>query len=271
MTLEAPLEPTLLIEQEMHEPSLLRLGPGRVMLFSKRSPLKSTPNEDALAVIPTSATDAVLVVADGMGGLPGGRRSSALAVKAMARAIEQGLRAKEELRTSILAGFESANKDVLDIKNGGTTLAVAEIVGRRLRTYHVGDSVVLVTGRGGVKKLETIAHSPTGYAVESGMLDDDDALVHEDRHLITNAVGSAEMHIDVGSGLELAERDTVLLASDGLTDNLYLAEIVESVCKGRLDQAAERLLRRCEQRMREPESGHPCKPDDLSFILYRAG
>jgi len=271
MTLEAPLEPTLFIEQDMPAPLLLRLGAGRVMLFSTRSPLKSTPNEDALAVIPTAATDAVLVVADGMGGLPSGRRSSALAVKAMARAIEQGLRDKVELRTSILAGFESANQRVLELEDGGTTLAVAEIVGRHLRTYHVGDSVVLVTGRQGAMKLETIAHSPTGYAVESGMLDDAAALVHEDRHLITNAVGSAEMRIDVGLGLELTARDTVLLASDGLTDNLYLAEIVASVCKGRLDQAAERLLRRCAQRMREPSSGDPCKPDDLSFILYRAG
>ncbi len=40
-------------------------------------------------------------------------------------------------------------------------------------------------------------------------------------HIVSNVVG-----VDVGSALELAARDTLLIASDGLVDNLKTEEIV---------------------------------------------
>mgnify|MGYP002624621579 CR=1 FL=1 len=271
MTPEAQAAPALYIERDMPEAAEVELAGGRAMVFSTRSPRKATPNEDAIAVIPTGEKSGVLVIADGMGGMPGGRQASALAVREVARAVEAGAREGRELRSSILDAFERANRKVLEIGNGGTTLAVAEIDAGRMRSYHVGDSVVLVTGQRGRLKLETIAHSPVGYALESGLLDAEAAMVHEDRHLITNAVGSPEMRIDVGPALTLARRDTVLLASDGLTDNLYASEIVEIVRKGRLERAAEVLRDGCVERMNGDTPEHPSKPDDLSFIVFRAG
>ncbi|MGI9590762.1 MAG: PP2C family protein-serine/threonine phosphatase, partial [Myxococcota bacterium] len=79
---------------------------------------------------------------------------------------------------------------------------------------------ILLIGQRGRVKLQTVDHSPVGFAVEAGLLDADAALHHEDRHIISNFVGGADLRIEMGSGLHLAERDTLCLASDGLADNL---------------------------------------------------
>ena len=94
-------------------------------------------------------------------------------------------------------------------------------------------------------------------------------MVHEDRNLISNVIGSEEMRIEIGPTLELARRDTLLLASDGLSDNLYPREIVEAVRKGRLARAGEHLLATCRRRMQNPDGSNPSKPDDLTFVAYR--
>jgi serine/threonine protein phosphatase PrpC len=108
-----------------------------------------------------------------------------------------------------------------------------------------------------------------GYAVEAGFLDQDEAMHHEERHLISNMIGSPEMHMTVGPPLTLADRDTLLVATDGLVDNLHVHEIVERVRKGRLRTVAERLDRDSRDRMNAPQEGIPSKPDDLTFIVYR--
>ena len=48
-------------------------------------------------------------------------------------------------------------------------------------------------------------------------MEEEDALNHQQRHVVSNFVGSDDMRIEVGSFMELAERDTLIIASDGLT------------------------------------------------------
>ncbi len=114
-----------------------------------------------------------------------------------------------------------------------------------------------------------MAHSPTGFAVQAGFLDERDALHHEERHLVSNFLGTSDMRIDVGATIELKPRDTVLVASDGLTDNLHLEEIIARVRKGPLAGAVEQTVALADERMRGEQAGEPCKPDDLSLILFR--
>jgi serine/threonine protein phosphatase PrpC len=107
-----------------------------------------------------------------------------------------------------------------------------------------------------------------GYAVESGYLDERDAMHHAERHFVSNVVGSDTMRIDVGPSVPIGARDTVLLATDGLLDNLFMDEIVEHVRKGRLPKIADAMGHACRSRM-TPGHGGPCKPDDMTFVLYR--
>jgi serine/threonine protein phosphatase PrpC len=78
------------------------------------------------------------------------------------------------------------------------------------------------------------------------------------------------MRVEVGPAVQLAARDTVLLASDGLFDNLYSDEIVAAIRTGPLVAAADRLVERVQARMKGADkSDKPCKPDDLTVVLFR--
>lgn len=243
---------------------------GTVVALTHREPDKSTENEDTVAIIPYGPGAAVLVVADGAGGLPAGKRASLTAVTTLASSLHTAMDRTMLLRTAILNGIEAANEAVMALGNGSaTTLTVVTIEGLVARSYQIGDSEALVVGQRGAIKLQTTAHSPTGFAVEAGFLDHRDALHHEERHLVSNFLGTPEMRIDVGAGVELRPRDTVLVASDGLTDNVHLDEIIEIVRKGPLGESATAAAGLAAQRMAGNGAGEPCKPDDLSLILFR--
>jgi serine/threonine protein phosphatase PrpC len=247
-----------------------QVGGGDVFAYTCRAPDKDTENEDTVAVIPYGPQAAVLVVADGAGGLPAGKRASATAVASLAESMRVAMEETMLLRTAILNGIDAANAAVKAIGNGSaTTLTVITVEGRSVRAYQVGDSEALVVGQRGLVKLQTTPHSPTGLAVEAGFLDEKEALHHEDRYLVTNFLGAAGMRIDVGAELTLDPRDTVLLASDGLMDNVHLEEIIERVRSGPLPDAAGRVVALAQRRMAGVAPAQPSKPDDLSLILFR--
>lgn len=262
----------LYIDQAMDGVEERLLAHGRAVVHSSRSPGKATPNEDAAALIPLGESAAVLAVADGLGGVRGGDRASELAVRALAKAVRERDEGQPSLRAAILDAFESANRAVLKLGVGAaTTLSVLELRDGVARPYHVGDSMVLIVGQRGRIKLQTVSHSPVGFAVAAGLLDDEEAMHHEQRHVVSNVLGAADMRIDVGSSVRLAARDTVLLASDGLLDNLHGDEIVECIRKGPLAHSARHLADDARRRMTAPAAGEPSKPDDLTFVAYRRG
>ena len=142
---------------------------------------------------------------------------------------------------------------------------------RTARAYQVGDSVTLVIGQRGAIKWKSTSHSPVGYAIESGMLDEADAIHHDQLHVVSNLVGCRSMHIDVGPSQPLAPRDTVIVASDGLSDNLQLDEIVRLGRSGKLLGRIEKLAQLTADRMSLAEPGCPGKPDDLTLLMYTPG
>lgn len=243
---------------------------GQVVAYTCRDPFKETDNEDTVAVLPYGPSAAALVVADGAGGLPAGKRASLTAVNTLAKSLQEASEQTTLLRTAIMNGIEAANAAVLELGNGSaTTMTVVTLEGRIVRAYQVGDSEAIVIGQRGLVKLQTTAHSPTGFAVEAGFLDQRDALHHEERHLVSNFIGTTDMRIDVCAAIELDQHDTVLLASDGLMDNVHVDEIIEFVRKGPLSEAVRSVVSVATQRMENSREGEPSKPDDLSLVLFR--
>jgi serine/threonine protein phosphatase PrpC len=243
---------------------------GHAVVYTHRSPDKTTVNEDCAALIPFTQNAGLLLIADGLGGQPGGDTASRTAINTLSKTVTQANKSGVSLRDAVLDGIEKANRRILNTSTGAaTTLAVVEIQDNSIRPYHVGDSMILLCGQRGKVKLQSIAHSPVGYAVESGLLDENEAVHHEERHLISNVVGSDEMSIEIGTRRKLAARDTLILASDGLFDNLYTAEIIDTIRTGKLEQAAARLVQLSHGRMNQKTEDLPCHPDDLTFILFR--
>jgi serine/threonine protein phosphatase PrpC len=240
------------------------------VVFTHRSPDKTTVNEDCAALIPYSDVAGILVIADGLGGQPGGDTASRTALNAISSTVNKAINSQLPLRDAILDGIEKANRQILNQATGAaTTLAAIEIQNNSIRPYHVGDSMIMLCGQRGKVKLQSIAHSPVGYAVESGLLDENEAIHHEERHLISNVVGSSDMSIEIGTLRKLALRDTLIIASDGLFDNLYLTEIIDIIRTGKLINSANMLIELSYERMHHQKGDYPCHPDDLTFILFR--
>jgi len=268
----APTRAQLFLGEHDQERADRSLPQGEVCVRSIRSPTKRTPNEDSAAVIELGDDSLVLAVADGVGGSPAGREAANLAVATLANVLREGAAVVAgELRPAIMEAIEEANRAVQALGRGAaTTLIVAQIDLRRLRSYHVGDSELVAVGQRGRIKQRVVPHSPTGFAVEAGLLDEDEAMSHDQRHVLFNVIGSPDMRVEVGPSLELAVRDTVLLASDGLFDNLFIDEIIDAIRKGPLAKAADRLVERAAARMAgDLPEGQPSKPDDLTIILFR--
>ena len=252
------------------EASDYELAQGSVCMRSVRSPDKDTPNEDSAAIIPVGGKALVLAVADGVGGTPAGREASNEAVKTLKRLLAKANPSPENLRATIIDAMEAANRIVLELSRGAaTTLVVGEIMNGQVRSYHVGDSELFSVGQRGRMKLRVTPHSPTGFAVEAGLMDEDEAVQHDQRHILFNVVGTTDMRIEIGAPTKLDRFDTVLLASDGLLDNLYVDEIVEIIRTGPLSMAADQLVEQARARMVTDGGKDPSKPDDLTVVLFR--
>lgn len=273
--LSGPIDPSppsrgiLYSGTDLEDVEILDVGPGRAAVVTRGSPSKHSPNEDGLLVFEISPARVVLAVADGVGGLPGARQASTLALETLGRHLQQA-GSEGSLREVLLQGIEAAHVAVLGLDQGGaTTLVVADLHRRRLCTYHVGDSGLLAFGQRGGVRARTTFHSPVGYAIEAGLMDERDAMHHAERHLLSNAIGHEGMHVEIGAPLELADRDTFVLASDGLFDNMQTDEITEHLRKGDLLMCTRGLASICQRRMRIGGGPGPSKPDDMTLIAYR--
>jgi len=246
------------------------VGGGDVVAFSCPSPERTTENEDCVAVIPYGPQAAVLAVADGAGGLPSGRLASHTAVTTLIKHLETSGEKTIMLRTAILDGIEAANAAVQNLANGAaTTFTVITVEGLIARAYQIGDSEAMIVGQRGLLRLQTPVQSPTGFAVEAGFLNEREALHHHDRHLVSNFLGTSDMRIDIGAEVKLQPRDTIIVASDGLMDNVLAGEILERIRTGPLGKAADTVIALARRRMNGTAVEQPSKPDDLSVILFR--
>lgn len=251
------------------QPVRVDLDSACLLACSLPSPLpEPAPNEDRLAAVACPSGHLLLVVADGVGSSRQGYRAARIAVEHL---IAVGARVRpdeQSVRAAVLDAIDEADVAIRQQAPGAaTTLAVAEIHNQTLRTYHVGDSTVLAcTARGRLRAM-TVGHSPTERAVEAGWMDHDEALEHDERHIVSNVLGSGHPRIEIGPRVSLAPRDTVLVASDGLFDNLLPAEIAGIIRGSPFDDSFQRLIDETRLRMSAwPERG---KPDDLSAIVWR--
>lgn len=263
-----PLEIQRYIEDNLENPIELEIAHGYAVIYTHCAPYKENANEDAIIVMERGDGDGILALADGVGG----ERAGSMASKIMLETLADNFKANpgQDIQGIILNSVDLSNQSILSQGIGSaTTIAAVGIHEGVIRPYHVGDSDILLVGQRGKVKFQSIPHSPTGYAIEAGVLHEDDATSHEDRHYVSNVVGSADMRIDIGPILNMSKRDRLLIMSDGVSDNLLNQEIIDLVRSGPLKKAAGSLLAACHQRMDDETSDPPGKPDDLSFILYQ--
>ncbi len=234
---------------------------------------KRSHNEDAyIALLPPNTpegVDALLAVADGMGGHQAGEVASNIAVQVIADRLSgkattlvPGGDKYEGLLQSIV---EQANAEILSQGTGeaqgmGTTLTVVLIANGYLYYGHVGDSRAYVFRRGNLRAI-TKDHSWVAEEVRAGRLTEKEAAGHPRRNMITRALGSeSSVVVDTGS-LQLFPDDRILLSSDGLHGVIDDADIAKVLKKHKnLKSATDKLVEAANS-----DGG----PDNVTVILAR--
>jgi PPM family protein phosphatase len=181
------------------------------------------------------------IVADGMGGHINGHEASNIAIRIAARQIVNRIYLpmlqdmdnplQTPVQEVLVQAVEAANEAIYNPDpelDGGTTLTIALIIGRRIHIAHVGDSRAYLLRD---NKLEPITedHSLARRMQNVGYPAADDQALYNIRHVLLRAVGQGEdLQVDSYT-LRLPQNGRLLLCSDGvcgLLDDPQIEDIV---------------------------------------------
>ena len=192
---------------------------------------KRAVNEDSYALLEPN----VYVLADGMGGHVAGEVASNMVVATIRDALSnrsaQSIDAdtlKDILRLANERIYKEAEVQPEHRGMGSTATVLHVDEHRRLISFaSVGDSRLYRLREGKLSQL-TRDDSYVESLIESGEITEGEARVHPMKNMLLRAVGVEEkLEIDTGSA-ELADGDTFLLTSDGVT-NMVEDDVIETV------------------------------------------
>jgi protein phosphatase len=195
-------------------------------------------NEDAVAL---DETNALAVLADGMGGYNAGEVASQMATEFIKTELGRWLQeaadsaSDPDVRRAMDICVDNANRAIFNAANSnpqyagmGTTLVVAVFREGRLLLGHVGDSRAYRL-RGDHFVQITRDHSLLQEQIDAGLITPEQAVFSANKNLVTRAVGVEdtvllEIHLhDTQPG------DVYLMCSDGLSDMLDDVSIAQTL------------------------------------------
>lgn len=193
-----------------------------------------------------SEKGAILVVADGMGGMNAGEVASSIAIKAIQEYFSKttglSISSVEEIKNHLISSVYKAHDEIAndakrndDHKGMGTTIAIAWILGNQVFVTWSGDSRVYIFCRNtGLKRLSN-DHSHVQELVDKGKITEEQAFCHPESNIITQCLGDDSHRPDPGfNSFYLNNGDRILLCSDGLCGLLNDASI-EQILKTECD------------------------------------
>ena len=212
-------------------------------------------NEDSYQVLwgekSPQGIDALLVVADGMGGHAAGEVASEMAVDEVVGLMTgsdgtTGTRGQDyldvlgrilqEVNTAVYQAGQDSDK-----RGMGTTCTVAVVRGDQLYVSHVGDSRAYLFRAGDLHQI-TKDHSWVEEQVAQGTLNREEARNHPNRNIITRAIGlEPQVKVD-GYLVSLVSNDILLLCSDGLTTMIEDSQIESIIANSSPEEAGGALI-----------------------------
>lgn len=188
-------------------------------------------NEDACLA---DDENACFLVADGMGGAVAGEVASRIMKEAVRDLFAaRNISSLEELEKLVSCCFQAANDRVLarvraepSYSGMGCTAVLLAIFNNTFILGHVGDSRCYRLRDGSLKQL-TYDHTLVQAQIDQGLINREQAKTHKMKNFILRAVGiDKELEVECSTG-NLLPGDIFLLCSDGLTDMVGDADILE--------------------------------------------
>lgn len=197
-------------------------------------------NEDACFVIPSHN---VYIVADGVGGNNSGEVASRTAVSEIARMVNETGVDKFKTPEDIFGFFadviESANDQIYKIsvetaENRGmaTTIVAAYIRGGTAYIANIGDSRAYLFRNNQLGQI-TKDHTYVNELVDKGLITAVEAETHEQKNVITKALGTENFAEPDFYKVALAKEDILMLCSDGLHGEVSGGRIAEIMASGK--------------------------------------
>ncbi|GBF71923.1 hypothetical protein PA598K_00149 [Paenibacillus sp. 598K] len=207
-----------------------------------------TVNEDRAWAVSGGPAHALAIVADGMGGHQAGDVASELAVEAFREATQasvastlSGAEAELLIRQAILQanevvyGIASQNEQY---HNMGTTVVAALIQGDQGVIGHIGDSRAYHIRDAAMHQI-TEDHTLVNELLKSGQITAEEAANHPRRNVLTRALGTeANVEVDLLK-IDWRPGDVLLMCSDGLSNMVDDARILETIQMPDLDLDAK--------------------------------
>ena len=180
-------------------------------------------NEDACFVVPGRN---VYVVADGVGGNNSGEVASRTAVSEIARMVNEAAmdqyRSPEEIFGFFADIIEDVNEQIYQMglqsqQNRGmaTTIVTAYIRMNSAYIANIGDSRAYLFRSGKLGQI-TRDHTYVNELIDKGVITEDEAEHHEQKNVITKALGTEHRADPDFYKVDLESNDILLLCSDGL-------------------------------------------------------
>jgi PPM family protein phosphatase len=206
-------------------------------------------NEDAIFVTEKtvrnnleSHTFGIYLVADGMGGHPGGEVASTTAMRTISRFLMEQINldfTSISPSDALVQAIQKAHGQILDIGRKkpeleymGTTVTLGFRIDHNLYLGHIGDCRAYLVRNSNIQRL-TEDHSVVAGLIKSGAISEREAIIHPERGHILRSLGiTPTIVVDTaikGTGetrLTLFPRDILLFCSDGLTTSLSDVEIL---------------------------------------------
>ena len=180
----------------------------------------------------------IAIVADGMGGHLAGEVASQTAVEVIYKELHSYVAKAShlhDLKYVLEEAIYVANKIVYQksmneerYRGMGTTVLVAIVNEEGILLGHIGDSRAYLLDKGNIRQL-TSDHSLVNELVKSGQISEEEAIKHPRKNILTRALGTDEK---VKADLDLftwEKGQTLLLCSDGLTNELQEDKILETI------------------------------------------
>jgi PPM family protein phosphatase len=199
---------------------------------------------------------ALLVVADGMGGLNAGEVASQLGVEAIRQYFDQILTSEITRNPTAVQNFLAASiayahtaivsHQVIhkDTEGMGTTVVIAWIIGNHLFTSWCGDSrCYKYHADTGLQQISR-DHSYVQELVDKGVITREQAFYHPQTNIITQSLGDESHRPKPGfASAELVAGDRILLCSDGLNSMIQDVNIRELIqANAEIQSCAEVLI-----------------------------
>ena len=217
------------------------------------------PNCDHAQVIEHDG-QILIVLCDGLNGLPNGDQAAQIISDAALAALIEG-KAPAESCITANSKFRELQFDNVELRRAGATICVVRIKNNHCEWANVGDSHIYHFSAGQLMH-HSVDDTPTYRSFERGEIEYDAIREQDGRTGMTVCVGQRESIEPHEESFDLASGDAILVCSDGLWEYVYETEMLIDLHKSfNAKDWAQKMILRAVQRSR-------LKGDNMTLVTY---